>query len=192
MAGVSARRTACMEGEAEVLRAATGPGTAGARRGTGPSPSTQIEETTSGRASSQQGHAATCTDSPPTPSCGGGERGGGRAQESVVAMRAREHRSRSWEHDPRRGHSRRRRRGSRDREGHLGDPLRASGLEDDGPRSPWRAAEPTMHVRGVCARAHTRPRAWAGSAAIRPRQHWLPTGRGTADRSGMRGGLAET
>src|SRR5712691_4516541 len=75
MAGVSARRTSCMYGEAEVLREETGKSTAEARRGTGPSTSTAIEETTSGRASSQQGHAATCKDSRTKPSCVGRERG---------------------------------------------------------------------------------------------------------------------
>jgi hypothetical protein len=49
MAGVAARRTSCTSGEADVLREETGKGTAEARWGTGPSPSTAMEETTSGR-----------------------------------------------------------------------------------------------------------------------------------------------
>ena len=75
MAGVSARRTSCMYGEAEVLREETGKCTEEARRGTGPSTSTQIEETTSGRASSQQGHVATCKDWRTKPQSVGRERG---------------------------------------------------------------------------------------------------------------------
>jgi hypothetical protein len=75
MAGVSARRTSCTEGEAEGQREATGMGTAEARRGTGPSTSTQSEEITSGKAFSQQGHAATCKDSGTKPERVGQERG---------------------------------------------------------------------------------------------------------------------
>jgi hypothetical protein len=68
---VSVRRPSCPSGEAEVLRDETGTGTAEARRGTGPSTSTQMGERTSGRASAQQGHAATCQDSRPKPQSGG-------------------------------------------------------------------------------------------------------------------------
>ena len=75
MEGVSARRTSCTSGEAEVLRAETGQGTAGARRGTGPSTSRESEEITSGRASSPQGHAATGNDSGTKPQSVGRERG---------------------------------------------------------------------------------------------------------------------
>jgi hypothetical protein len=74
-AGVSARRTSCMEGAAEVLREETGRGTAEARRGTGPSTSTQMEAITSGRASSQPGHAAPGKDSGTKAQCVGQERG---------------------------------------------------------------------------------------------------------------------
>jgi hypothetical protein len=167
-----------------VLREETGRGTAEARRGTGPSTSTPSEETTSGRASSQQGHAATCTASRTKPWSIGRERAGGLAHALVGAPRAGEHRPRSWGHDPRRGTPSRRRRGSRSSDGHTGDTIRDAVLDYHGQRSRWRAAEQTRHVRGVGERARKLPRAWEGYAAIRPRHHWLPTGLGKSDRPG--------
>src|SRR5512145_1333732 len=77
VAGVAARRTSCTAGAAEVLREETGKGPAEARRGTGPSPSTQIEARTSGRASAQQGHTATCQAARTTPQSVGRARGEG-------------------------------------------------------------------------------------------------------------------
>jgi len=74
MTAVSARRTSGTSGEAEVHREATGRGTEEARRGTGPSTSTEMGERTAGRASSQQGYAATCQDSRTKPQCVGRER----------------------------------------------------------------------------------------------------------------------
>src|SRR5438105_941957 len=99
MAGVSARRTSCTDGEAAVLREKTGKRTAEARRGTGPRPSPESEETTAGRPASQQGPAATCTDSWTKPSCVGCERG------EVWRMRSAERcgwgkADRGWRHAP--------------------------------------------------------------------------------------------
>src|SRR5512145_2722048 len=97
VAGVAARRTSCTAGAAEVLREETGKGPAEARRGTGPSPATQIEARTSGRASAQQGHTATCQDARTKP------QSVGRAHEPGGARKAGDRWPRSWAHDPRRG-----------------------------------------------------------------------------------------
>ena len=63
-------------------------GTAEARRGTGPSTSTQIEEITSGRASAQQGARGNRQRLPYQAIVQRAGEGGGLAHESVVATRA--------------------------------------------------------------------------------------------------------
>ena len=75
MMEVPARRTCGDGGEAEVVREDTSACPGGARRGTGPSPQRQIEERTSGQATSQQGDAAPGKDAWPKAITRGGERG---------------------------------------------------------------------------------------------------------------------
>jgi hypothetical protein len=184
MAGISARRTSCMEGEADVLREETGRSTAEARRGTGPRTSTQSEEITSGRASAQQGHTAPCKDSRTTPSCRGRER-------VEVWRRSPEERGglgnagRGCGNAPRGGVTPHR------GEGTLGTvmarevtPYETLCSREYGKRSYWLAAEGTMHARGVGECARKLPRAWEGYAVRIPRHHWLPTGLGKSDRPG--------
>jgi hypothetical protein len=184
LAGVSARRPSCRSGAAAVLRAATGRGTAEARRGTGPSTSTQREAITSGRASAQPGHAATGTDARTQP------QRRGRARVEGWRLRPEERAGPgnaglgSGVRDPRRGHPPPRRRGSRYREGHAGDTIRDCVLEGSGKRSRWLAAPCTRRVWGVCAWARKLPRGGAGCAVILPPPPWLPTGRGPSDRPG--------
>src|SRR5438093_5977670 len=124
MAGVSARRTSCTEGEAEVLREETGTGTAEARRGTGPSTSTEIEEITSGRASAQQGARGNLQRLAYQAIVRRTGEGGGLAHEPGVATRAGSCWPRLWVHTPRRGNTPRGRRGSRYSDGHAGDTTR--------------------------------------------------------------------
>src|SRR5207249_8632682 len=145
MAGVSARRTSCTDGEAEVLREETGKGTAEARRGTGPRTSTQSEERTAGRASAQQGARGNRHRLPYHATVHRAGEGGGLAHEFVVAKRAGSCWPRSWVHDPRRGHTPRRRRGSRYSDGHAGDPTRD--------------LRPIYVVNGAAGERHSQP--WA-------------------------------
>jgi len=189
MAGVSARRTACTSGEAEVLREDTGQGTAAARRGTGPRTSTAMEERTSGRASAQQGARGTRHRLPDQAIGRRPGEGGGLAHEPGVATRAGSCWPRSWGHDSRRGHTPRRRRGSRASEGQVGDTTRDFGLDAGGQRSRWLAVQYTRRMRGGCERARQPPGGRAGCVARRPTHHWLPTGLGKADGPGCEGGL---
>src|SRR6266536_3958042 len=141
MAGVSARRTSCTSGEAEVLREETGKGTAEARRGTGPSTSTEIEERTSGRASAQQGARGNRHRLPYQAIVRRPGEGGGLAHEPGVATRAGSCWPRSWVHDSRRGNTPRRRRGSRYSDGQVGDTTRDFVLDAGGQRSRWLAVQ---------------------------------------------------
>jgi hypothetical protein len=105
-----------------VVRAETSKRTGEARRGTGPSPHRKSEAITSGRANAQQGYAATCQDAWPKATHGGDGR--------VVAWRLRPYERRGASHvelgrrpgDPPRGHTRKRRRGSRDSDRPSGGP----------------------------------------------------------------------
>jgi hypothetical protein len=184
LAGVSARRTSCTSGEAEVRREATGQGTAEARRGTGPSTSTEIEERTAGRASAQPGARGNLPRLSSQAIVRRTREGGGLAHEPGGATRARACWPRSWGPDSRRGHPPRRRRGSRSSEGQVGDTTRDAGLDAGGKRSRWRAVQETRHMRGGGARARKPPGVREGCVAIRPPHHWLPTGLGKADRPG--------